>query len=182
MCRFMPSVMMELTLEKALAPKEISAMDTDELFILDPAEPGTKPDPSINKVRSRVLKNKVTGSGFRKGDIYLRAGRGIDEWVSILELARDFGFITNSGAKWYIGKSKEDAFTTYANKTEAVEALVVKRDLDVLGKLRSLVYESVDDNLALFAAEVSKEEIEFLDDAKASTTNFNIEDEDDEVS
>ena len=180
MCRFMPSVMMELTLEKALAPKEIGNMDTDELFILDIAAPGTKPDPTINKVRARTLKNKVTGAGFRKGNIYIRPGLGIDESVNILELSRQFGYITNSGAKWFIGPSKEDAFATYPNKSEALEAVVVKRDAEVLGKLRSLVYESVDDRLDMFAAEVSKEEIEFLDEGK-STTAFNIEDEDDEL-
>ena len=179
MCRFMPSVMMELTLEKALVPKEISAMETDDLFVLDIAAPGTKPDPTINKVRARILKNKVTGAGFRKGNIYIRPGKGIDETVNILELSRQFGFITNSGAKWFIGPSKEDAFATYPNKTEALEALVVKRDADVIGKLRSLVYESVDDRLDLFAADVSKEEIEFLDDK--GTSAFNIEEEDDDL-
>ena len=53
---------------------------------------------------------------------------------------------------------------------------MVKRDLDVLGKLRKLVYESVDDNLSMFAAEVSKEEIEFLDESKVQS--FNIEGDD----
>jgi hypothetical protein len=131
-------------------------------------------------VRVRTLKNKVTGAGFRKGNIYIRPGRGIDESVNILELARQFGFITNSGAKWFVGKTKEDAFATYPNKTEALEALVVKRDADVLGKLRSLVYESVDDRLDMFAADVSKEEIEFLDD-KGGTSTLNIEEEDDDL-
>lgn len=177
-CRFMPSVMLELTLERALAPKEISKMEPEELFVLDIAAPGTKPDPSMNKVRVRSLKNKVTGAGFRKGNIYIRPGKGIDESVNILELAREFGYITNSGAKWFIGKTKEDAFQTYANKTEALEALVVKRDAEVIGKLRSLVYEAVDDNLAMFTAEVSSEELEFLDETH--TSSFNPEDDDDD--
>ena len=55
----------------------------------------------------------------------------------------------------------------------------MKRDADVIGKLRSLVYESVDDRLDLFAADVSKEEIEFLDDK--GTSAFNIEEEDDDL-
>jgi RecA/RadA recombinase len=180
MCRFMPSIMIEETLEKAMAPMEIAKMESDDLFVVDVAEPGTKPDPSMSRVRVRTLKNKVTGAGFRKGNIYIRPGRGIDESVNILELARQFGFITNSGAKWFVGKTKEDAFATYPNKTEALEALVVKRDADVLGKLRSLVYESVDDRLDMFAADVSKEEIEFLDD-KGGTSTLNIEEEDDDL-
>ena len=179
MCRFMPSVMLELTLEKALAPKEIAKMETDELFIFDVAEPGTKPDPTLHKVRVRALKNKVTGAGFRKANIYIRPGKGIDENVSILELARGFGYITNSGAKWYVGASKEDAFATYSNKAEAVEALVVNRDPEVLGKLRRLVYDSVDDHLSLFADEASKEELAFLDEGNTSVTSFNLEEEED---
>jgi len=179
MCRFAPSVMVELTLEKALAPKEVGDMKPEELFIIDVAPTGTKPDPTMNLVRARTLKNKPTGGGFRKGDIYIRPGTGWDETPSILQLARELGFIANSGAKWFVGKSKEDAFAIYANKAEAVDALVVKRDLDVIGKLRTLVYESVDDNLSMFTAEVSKEELEFLDENKASsTTSFNIEGED----
>jgi RecA/RadA recombinase len=179
MCRFMPSVMLELTLEKAMAPMEMAKMETDDLFIVDLAAPGTKPDPTINKVRVRTLKNKVTGAGFRKGNIYIRPGKGIDESVNILELSRQFGYITNSGARWYVGKSKEDSFAQYANKAEALEALVVKRDPDVIAKLRSLVYESVDDKLDMFVAEVSSEEMDFLDESK-QTISFNPE-EDDEL-
>lgn len=181
MCRFAPSVMVELSLEKALAPKEIGDMDPDELFILDVAEPGTKPNPTMNLVLTRTLKNKPTGAGFRKGHIYVRPGRGWDEWVSVLALARQFKFITNSGAKWLIGKTKEDAFASYSNKAEAVEALVIRRDLDVLGKLKSLVKETLTqaDSLSLFTAEVSKEELEALDESK--NISFNIEGDDDEL-
>jgi intein/homing endonuclease len=174
MARFAPSVMVELTLEKALAPKEIGDMDTKELFILDIAAPGTKPDPTMNLVRARTLKNKPTGAGFRKGDIYLRPGKGWDDSVSVLALARSFGFIVNSGAKWFVGKTKEDAFATYPNKTEALEALVVKRDAEVIGKLRSLVTESLCENSSMFNADVSKEELDFLDESKATT--FSLED------
>lgn len=180
MCRFMPSVMMELTLEKAIAPMDIAKMDTDDLFVVDLAAPGTKPDPTINKVRVRTLKNKVTGAGFRKGNIYIRPGKGIDESVNILELSREFGFITNSGAKWFVGPSKEDAFATYPNKAEALDALVVKRDAEVIGKLRSLVYDSVDDRLDMFTADVSKEELEFLDE-RGSTSPLNIEEEEEDL-
>lgn len=176
MCRFAPSVMVELTLEKALAPKEIGDMKPDELFVVDVAPTGTKPNPTMNLVRARTLKNKPTGGGFRKGDIYVRPGQGWDENPSILQLAREMGFIANSGAKWYVGTSKEDAFVTYANKAEAVEALVVKRDANVIGKLRSLVYDSVDDNLSMFTTELTKEEIEALDETRATT--FNIEGDD----
>lgn len=180
MARFAPSVMLELTLEKALAPKAIGDMKPEELFILDVCEAGQKPDPTMNLVRARTLKNKPTGAGFRKGDVYIRPGRGWDESVSIRALARDLGFITSSGAKWYIGASKEDAFQTYANKAEAVEALVVKQDTEVLGKLRSLVLNAVAANAALFTAEVSSEELDFLDESK--TTSFNIEGDEDELS
>jgi len=162
-----------------MAPMEMAKMETDDLFIVDLAAPGTKPDPTINKVRVRTLKNKVTGAGFRKGNIYIRPGKGIDESVNILELSRQFGYITNSGARWYVGKSKEDSFAQYANKAEALEALVVKRDPDVIAKLRSLVYESVDDKLDMFVAEVSSEEMDFLDESK-QTISFNPE-EDDEL-
>lgn len=179
MCRFAPSVMVELTLKKALAPKAIADMEPDELFILDVAENTgkTKPDPTMNLVRARTLKNKPTGAGFRKGDIYIRPGRGWDESVSIRALARSLGFITNSGAKWFVGKSKEEAFATYPNKTEAVQALVIDKDPEVLGKLRSLVYDSVDDNSAMFVAEVTQEERDALDESKSQTFSLNSDDD-----
>jgi RecA/RadA recombinase len=178
MARFAPSVMMELTLKKALAPKAIADMETDEIFILDVCEPGQKLDPTMNLVRCRTLKNKPTGAGFRKADIYIRPGRGWDETVSILALGRSLKLITNSGAKWSIGKAGE-AFATYPNKADAIENLVIKRDMEVLGKLKSLVTASLAGNEAMFAAEVSSEELDFLDESK--TTSFNIEGDEDEL-
>jgi RecA/RadA recombinase len=177
MARFAPSVMVELTLEKALAPKAIADMETDEIFILDVCEPGQKLDPTMNLVRARTLKNKPTGAGFRKADIYIRPGHGWDDTVSVLALARTLKFITNSGAKWSIGAPGE-AFATYANKAEAIENLVIKRDMEVIDKLRSLVVSSLAGNESLFAAEVSKEEVDFLDESKAATTSVDFEDED----
>ncbi len=179
MARFAPSVMLEYTLEKALAPKAIADMETDDLFILDVCEPGQKLNPTMNCVMVRTLKNKPTGAGFRKANIYIRPGRGWDETVSILALARSMKLITNSGPKWSVGKSGE-AFATYANKAEAVEALSIKRDADVLSKLRSLLISELAGNETLFAAEVSKEEVDFLDESK--TTSFSFEDDEDELS
>ena len=176
MARFAPSVMVELTLEKALAPKPIADQETDEIFILDICEPGTKPDPTMNLVRARTLKNKPTGAGFRKADIYIRPGRGWDEIPSVLALSRSMGFITNSGARWNIGRSKEEAFQTYANKSEALEALVVKRDMDVIDKLKSLVRENLAQNSSQFNAEVSAEELAFLDEG--GSTSFDLDDND----
>src|SRR5271157_4425373 len=73
-CRFTPSVMIEMRLQKAVNPydgKTGNGPDKDP-FVVDPATPENEGKPCVNLVRVRTLKNKVTGAGFREGFIWVR--------------------------------------------------------------------------------------------------------------
>lgn len=163
MCRFAPSVMVELMLERELRPIDPSKeADMDKLFLVEPIAAVRKNYPSANQVRLRTLKSKVTGGGFREGNIYIRPGVGVDENMSIRELARAYKLVEYSGKVWFVGTSKEDAIITYPNKTELIDDLVVKQNPEVMTKLRGLVSDCIDrDDTNRFSASVSSEEASF---------------------
>src|SRR5208282_3620171 len=118
-----------------------------DCFIVEPATPETEGKPCVNLVRARTLKNKVTGAGFREGHIWVRpatsAMPGIDDLMSVRELAREYGYITNKGAKWCVGRSFDDAIIVYPNKDAAVEDLTVNRNPEVHAKLKALLAEAI---------------------------------------
>jgi len=138
-CRFTPSVMIETMTHKA-----IRAGTAEDDFLL---EPGTgddaKQDFVATRVKIRILKNKTNSGGYREGSMYLRKGIGFDDWVTVRELAREYGLIANSGKKWYVGKSAAEAIAGYPDKEAAIQDLVIKQNVDVLTKLRALVKEAV---------------------------------------
>lgn len=138
-CRFTPSVMIETMTHKA-----IRAGTAEDDFLL---EPGTgddsKQDFVATRVKVRILKNKTNGGGYREGAMYLRKGIGFDDNVTIRELAREYGLISNAGKKWYVGKSAQEAIAGYPDKEAAIEDLVIKQNPEVLAKLRVLVREAV---------------------------------------
>ncbi len=139
-CRFTPSVMIETMVHKA-----IRAGGADDDFLLEPAvaEDGDKQDFCATRVKVRILKNKTNDGGYREGSMYLRKGIGFDDNVTVRGLARDYGFISNHGKQWYVGKSAEEAIAGYPDKDAAIDDLVVKQNPEVLAKLRLLVKEAV---------------------------------------
>lgn len=167
-CRFKPSVMVELRMVKEVKPLIPSKAGNEvhnDPFIIPPATPQTEGKPLWNRVRARTLKNKVTGQGYREGYIWVEPGRGINDNMSVRELAREYGFITNSGPKYFVGKSKDEAIAGYPNKEAAIEDLVVKENPEVLGRLRELVAEAIkSDNTGRHASVVTAEEIAMIED------------------
>src|SRR5271170_5394529 len=169
-CRFTPSVMIEMRLQKAVNPydgKTGNGPDKDP-FVVDPATPENEGKPCVNLVRVRTLKNTVTGAGFREGFIWVRPNShhspGIDNFMSIRQLGREYQLIANKGAKWYVGDSFDDAIATYTNKDAAIEDLVVKQNPDVHAKLNALLVEKIKaDTTGRFAAVVTKEEIDMIE-------------------
>ena len=114
------------------------------------------------------MKNKVTGAGFREGFVWVRPNSyhtpGIDNLMSIRELGREYGFIANKGAKWYVGPSFDDAIITYPNKDAAIEDLTVKQNPDVHAKLNTLLIEAISaDTSGRHSSVVTKEEIEMIE-------------------
>ena len=176
-CRFTPSVMVELRMVKEvvpLVPGHVSGSGPDkDPFVVEPATPETEGKPCATRIRARTLKNKVTGAGFRQGYLWQRpttyGGRpGFDENMSVRELARDHGLIQNKGAKWFVGPSPDAAIAAYPNKDAAVEDLVVRQNPEVLAKLRELVIEAVRADGGRYAAEVDPDEVKFLEGDEAA--------------
>jgi hypothetical protein len=145
MARFGPSVMLELILETEIKPWLWDKMPDkkEQWMLIQPMGSVLKNFPTVNKVRFRTLKNKVTGGGYREAYIYVRPNYGIDELMSVRELGCAYDLINFDKKKWYVGKSLEDAVATYGSKTEIVEDLVIKQNLEVLGKLKGMVLEAV---------------------------------------
>lgn len=170
-CRFTPSTMIEMRMVKEVKPfdpaKAGDGPDKDP-FVVEPATAATAGHPCVNRVRVRSLKNKVTGAGFREGFIWVRPAThptpGIDNLMSVRELAREYGLIANKGAKWYVGKSFDDAIATYPNKDAAVEDLVVNRNPEIHVKLNALLAKEIAaDTTGRHSTVVTKEEIEMIE-------------------
>jgi len=171
-CRFTPATMIEMRMDKAVNPFDGTPGKGPgkDPFIIDSATPETEGSPCVNRVRVRTLKNKVTGAGFREGFIWVRpatsATPGIDNLMSIRELAREHNFIYNKGAKWLVGDpDKTDAvIETYPNKEAAIEDLVVRRNPIVHAKLADILKEKIAaDTTGRYSAAVTKEEIDMIE-------------------
>ena len=105
---------------------------------------GVAKAPNILRNHVRVLKNKVTGGGYREFDIYLRAGEGIDDWISVRALAQHYGMIEYLGLKkGYRVGTAERVIATYATKDDAKKALVLDQDMAVLEPLREMVIAAI---------------------------------------
>ncbi len=124
MARFAPSVMLELLLEKEIRPWEWGKVPDEkaDFMLIAPRGDVAKNFPAANKVRVRTLKNKVTGMGFREGYIYIRPNIGIDENMSIRELACLYNIVgwDASHNHWFIGKSKDSTVAIYGSKKDMV--------------------------------------------------------------
>jgi RecA/RadA recombinase len=187
-CRFTPSTMVELRMIKEVKPydgKDGNGPDKDP-WIVEPGTEATAGHPCVNLVRARSLKNKVTGAGFREGHIWVRPAThdqpGIDNFMSIRELAREYGFIYNKGAKWLVGDPELDTvIETYPNKAAGIEDLVVNRNPQVHAKLNALLSTKIkSDTTGRHSTVVTKEEIDMIesDDAVPVGRGFDVEEAD----
>ena len=169
--RFTPSVMIELGLESEIKPWtwEKFPEKKEQWFLIQPMGAVLKNYPTANRVKARVLKNKVTGGGFREAFVYVRPNFGLDENMSIRELAVGYGLVNAEGKSgWYVGKSSEDAIASYGSKTELIEDLVIKQNPEVLGKLKGLVLDKVaTDETERFTGRLSASELAYVTEPDA---------------
>jgi len=182
--RFTPTVMVELRMVKEVKPydgHDGKGADKDP-FVVEPATPETEGKHCATRVRARTLKNKVTGAGFREGFIWVRPAThptpGIDNLMSIRELAREYGFIYNKGAKWLVGNPDAAVIEQYPNKDAAIEDLVVNRNPEVHAKLDALLAEAIKtDATGRHASVLSKEELEMIEgeESLAVGRGFDVE-------
>jgi len=171
--RYVPSLMLEVNVQKALKGA------TDDPFLMEPEpEENSAKKVVATRVKVRVLKNKVTMGSYREYPIYLRTGKGLDDWISVRELARHYGLIRNKGARYLVGK-EEEPIMMYENKEAAIKDLVLDQNLEVLTRLRELLVEVIrEDESNTFNTQLTEAErflIGDLEDIKKSS------DEDDEI-
>jgi RecA/RadA recombinase len=187
-CRFTPSTMVELMMLREVKPydgKDGKGPYKDP-WIVEPENDKNAGHPCVNLVRARSLKNKVTGAGFREGHLWVRPATsdtpGIDNLMSIRELAREYGFIYNKGAKWLVGDPDSDAaIAEYKNKDAGVEDLVIDRNPEVHAKLASLLQNKIaTDTTGRHASIVTKEEIDMIEgeDTVSVGGGFDVEEAD----
>lgn len=175
--RYNASVMLELKTKKAYRAGGF----TENPFTLEPGK--NEGNFVATQVRARSLKNKVTGGGFREGFIWHRPGKGVDENISVRQLAYDYNLINYVGRSWVVGKNPDEAIKVYNNKEEAIQALVIDQDQEVLDRLRSLLITTIaEDELAetRFQTEVTAEEAKYLkgESDEVDFGSFDISDDD----
>lgn len=138
--RFDPSVILEVNVSKAFR----GAGSSDDPFLLEPEDKTAQGYKAI-RVNIRVLKNKVNDGGYREFHLWLRPGRGLDDWISVRELAREYNLIWSRGRTWFVGK-EDNPIATYSSKEEAVQDLVINQNLEVLTALRPMVVNAIEEN------------------------------------
>ena len=116
--------------------------DEEWLFPTGEGKAGAGRSWDVNKTRIRVVKNKINDGGYREYDIYIRPGGGIDDWISVRELARHYELISKASGGWVVGKP-ECPLATFKNKASAIEALVVRQDPALLLPLRALTVDAI---------------------------------------
>ena len=146
--RYVPSVTLEVNVAKAFR-----AGGADDDFLFEGSEE-VKGDFLVTKIKVRVLKNKATMGGYRESTLWVRPGHGVDDWISVRELARHYDLISNKGV---VG-DPDNPIITYQSKAQAVRCLVDEPDLNVLEKLKALVIQKIREDKDGFAFELSDQD------------------------
>ena len=143
--RYGPSIMLQTAKGKAFEGSD------EKLWFLFPTgdgKAGVGKSWDVNKTEIKVLKNKVNNGGYRQYHIYIRPGGGIDDWISVRELAQHYGLVKNvgkdapCGAGWCVGKP-EAPIAMYKTKAQVIEDLVLNENMAVLIPLRELTVEAI---------------------------------------
>ena len=126
----------------------VGAKDEKDAFLYESEDfsLGAGTSRGILRNHVRVLKNKATGGGYREMDIYLRAGGGIDDLISVRELAHHYGLIKYVAAganKGYRIGSEASPILQGVTKAQAIKALVLEQDMNILTPLREEVIRAM---------------------------------------
>ncbi len=170
--KFYPSLTIEVSVGKAL---RAGGGETD--WDIEPGD--NKGGYVATRIKVRVMKNKVTMGGYREHILYLRPGLGLDDNISVRELAHKYKLIQNKGRKYIIGL-ETNPIATYDSKDEAIRDLVIDQNPNVLAKLRQLVITAIESDNDAFKAEISADERDIVEaDGRVVTSQVKFEDEDD---
>ena len=97
----------------------------------------------INRTALRVMKNKSTSGGYRAYHLYTRPGMGVDDNISIRELAKAYDLIRGNSKGWVVGRDGEANIAEYRNKDAALQALVCDEDPRVLQALKEMLFQVI---------------------------------------
>lgn len=97
----------------------------------------------INRTALRVMKNKSTSGGYRAYHLYTRPGVGIDDNISIRELAKAYDLIRGDRSGWVVGRDGEANIAEFRNKEAALQALVYDEDQRILQELKELLFQVI---------------------------------------
>lgn len=155
--RYVPSVMLELNLFKGWR----SDKAPDDPFLWDVN--GKEDEFLVHEVKARILKNKVTNGGFREHSLYFRPGQGMDDKISVRQIAREIGLINYVGKKWIVGVPEtNEPIAVFDNKEQAVKVLTVDEDPKLMGQLRSLVSEELSKQNSKYSFEMDPTERSYV--------------------
>lgn len=172
--KFYPSLTIEVSVSKALREGG-GESDWD-------IEPGDNKGGYVaTRIKVRVMKNKVTMGGYREHTLYLRPGHGLDDNISVRELAHKYKLIQNKGRKYIVGL-ESNPIATYESKDEAIQDLVIHQNPVVLAKLKQLVITAIENDNEGFRTEITSEERNMVesDTDAGETTTSTIKFDDDE--
>lgn len=140
--RYFPSLMLMTAKGKAF-----EGAGDDEAWLFSPQAEGADKvgvgrQWDVNRSNLRVLKNKINDGGYREYHIYTRPGGGIDDWISVRELAKHYGLITTGKGGTIIGRP-EAPLATFKTKALAQQALVREQNMGLLIPLRALTVDAI---------------------------------------
>jgi len=146
--RFTSSLSIEVNVAKAFRAGGYA----NDPFVLEPGD--NKGDYVATKIKIRIIKNKATTGGYREFHLWLRPGLGLDDWISVRELARNYGLITNKGKKYIVG-NEDNPIKVYDSKDDAIEGLVVNPDYEVLSRLKVIVAAAIESDHGAYTTELT---------------------------
>ena len=153
--RYTPSLMLVTAKGKAF---EGAGDDEEWLFPTGEGKAGAGRSWDVNKTQLRIVKNKINDGGYREYCIYIRPGGGIDDWISVRELAKHYDLISKISGGYAVGKV-ECPLATFKTKAQAIDALVLRQDMSLLLPLRALTVDAIEaDNPRAFIYERSQED------------------------
>jgi RecA/RadA recombinase len=143
--RYLMSAMIEVNVKKAWkAGKAYTRDGRVNDWVLGPELPVNQQGDFIaTEVVARVLKNKMSGGGYRGGTLWMRPGMGVDDDMSVRQLAYDYDLISSVGKKWIVGEAASP-LTTYNTKADALADLVTTPNREILDRLKPLVASYID--------------------------------------
>ncbi len=141
---FKPTIMVEMLIGDSMGKTYKEPDDKTKWIFEKPKSSGLAQEFYIQRSRATVLKNKFTGSGYRRFNIWMRPGSGVDNNASLRELALAFGIIRKDGKSWCVGPVGAEPWEVFPTEETGIRKLVEENDPRLMGLLEKEVYRMLD--------------------------------------